>query len=423
MSSKQAEKDYSNPLEERFDNFKNIIQDCNISFLIGSGLSVPFMETLGGIETWLTDLDNNKDLNEELRQYIKASLYKSYFEVAMKGNIDIEKFNCDDEGQRDTIPRYSQLQNTYSAYKDFFKTINQILYERKSNTVNKQVNIFTTNIDIFCEKVIEDLDLHFNDGFNGIFKKQFHLSNFKKSFYQKSLHYDNMAEIPVFNLLKIHGSITWKLSGEIIEFAGLDLLKNVISKITSTELLDVLKMSKEKEENGDTLTITHIIEEVTNNPPTSSIDEFINAYEQLQVINPTKDKFRDTTFNKTYYEMLRLYANELEKENSVLFIMGFSMADEHIRDITFRAIKSNPTLKVFICSYSIGASGIIENLKQDRIDLSNHHNVELLNPIDKFGLQKVNELLFIPLLENIQLKKKQILKTDYEKSFTKGFDI
>ncbi|AQX49506.1 SIR2 family protein [Elizabethkingia anophelis] len=405
MSSKQAEKDYSNPLEERFDNFKNIIQDCNISFLIGSGLSVPFMETLGGIETWLTDLDNNKDLNEELRQYIKASLYKSYFEVAMKGNIDIEKFNCDDEGQRDTIPRYSQLQNTYSAYKDFFKTINQILYERKSNTVNKQVNIFTTNIDIFCEKVIEDLDLHFNDGFNGIFKKQFHLSNFKKSFYQKSLHYDNMAEIPVFNLLKIHGSITWKLSGEIIEFAGLDLLKNVISKITSTELLDVLKMSKEKEENGDTLTITHIIEEVTNNPPTSSIDEFINAYEQLQVINPTKDKFRDTTFNKTYYEMLRLYANELEKENSVLFIMGFSMADEHIRDITFRAIKSNPTLKVFICSYSIGASGIIENLKQDRIDLSNHHNVELLNPIDKFGLQKVNELLFIPLLENIQLKK------------------
>lgn len=103
--------------------------------------------------------------------------------------------------------------------------------------------------------------------------------------------------------------------------------------------------------------------------------------------------------------MLRLYANELEKENSVLFIMGFSMADEHIRDITFRAINSNPTLKVFICSYTTEAKDIIENLSQDKIDLSNFHNVELLNPIEGFGLSKANELLFIPLLENIQLKK------------------
>lgn len=395
-----------NPLEERIDNFKNIIQDCNISFLIGSGLSVPFMKTLGGIETWLTGLEENKEINEELRQYIKASLYKSYFEVAMKGNIDIESYDCDSDVICPSSSKFSKLAQTYNSYKEFFKIINQILYERKSNTVNKQVNIFTTNIDIFCEKVIEDLGLHFNDGFNGIFKKQFQLSNFKKSFYQKSLHYDNIAEIPVFNLLKIHGSVTWKLHNDIIQFAGLNTLNDVISKIEDIEVMNILEMSEKKWKDTETeITIQEIIDEASKIDPTPSTEEFIKIYEQLQVVNPTKDKFRDTTFNKTYYEMLRLYANELEKENSVLFVMGFSMADEHLRDITFRAIKSNPTLKVFICSFTQEAKDIIGNLKQDKIDLDNFHNVELLNPIDEFGLHKVNELLFNPLLECIKLKK------------------
>lgn len=395
-----------NPLEERLENFKNLIQDCSINFLIGSGLSVPFMKTLGGIETWLTGLEENKKISDDLRNYIKACLYKSYFEVAMKGNIEVEELSQKNKNYCSSSAQAVELIETYENYKIFFQVINQILYERKSNTVNKQVNIFTTNIDIFCEKVIEDLGLYFNDGFNGIFKKQFQLSNFKKSFFQKSLQYDNIAEIPVFNLLKIHGSVTWKLADGIIEFAGLNVLNKVISKIKDVNLLNILEMSNEKwnKEELD-LTIEEIISEAEKQIPIPSTVEFIEAYEDLQVVNPTKDKFRDTTFNKTYYEMLRLYSNELEKENSILFIMGFSMADEHIRDITFRAIKSNPTLKVFIFCYSTKAKDILKNLSNDKIDLSNYHNVELLNPVEKFGLNKANELLFIPLLENIQLKK------------------
>lgn len=100
--------------------------------------------------------------------------------------------------------------------------------------------------------------------------------------------------------------------------------------------------------------------------------------------------------------MLRLYANELEKENSILYIMGFSMADEHIRDITFRAIKSNPTLKVFICSFTEKASDIIANLKSDNIDLKDFHNVELLNPFDGFTIHKFNEHILFPLLQSIK---------------------
>lgn len=390
-----------NPLEDRISYFKNLIQDCNLSFLFGSGVSVPFMKTLGGIENWLTALDEDKKISETLRAYIKASLYKAYFEVAMRGNIEIEKYSP--ELDWCTSP---ELIKTYSTYQTFFQTINQILYERRSNTVNKQVNIFTSNIDIFCEKAIEDLGIHFNDGFNGIFRKQFQLSNFRRSFFQKSLHYDNMAEIPVFNLVKIHGSVTWRLNTEIIEFAGLSLLQDIVTKIDDFNALDILSLSEALDkESKSTLTMEEIVVEAKKVSPTPSPKDFIQVYEQLQVVNPTKDKFRDTTFNKTYYEMLRMYANELEKENSVLFIMGFSMADEHIRDITFRAIRSNPTLKVFICSYSPEAKDILANLKQDRIDLLNFHNVELLSPAESFGLSSLTDLLFIPVLESIQNQK------------------
>ena len=47
-----------------------------------------------------------------------------------------------------------------------------------------------------------------------------------------------------------------------------------------------------------------------------------------------------------------MYSNELEKENSVLFVLGFSFADEHIREITKRVANSNPTLLICIFAYN-----------------------------------------------------------------------
>lgn len=396
--------DNPNPFENELTNWKNLFQDCNINFLIGSGLSNPFFGTLGQIEIWLTKLDENTSIDQDLKDFIKASLYGSYYQVAMKDNVDVYKAkDFEDIIIENPTTKEEKLSNTYKGYKDFLRTLNQILYNRRSNTVNKQVNLFTTNIDIFFEKVIDDLNLHYNDGFNGIFRKRFSLSNFKKSFYQKSLHYDNIAEIPVYNLLKIHGSITWRLVGSEIQFRGIALIKSINELLNESELLDIVKLDNDiwdlEERNT---TIDDIIKEAEKLKSIPDVSEFINEYEKLQVVNPTKEKFKDTTFNKTYYEMLRLYANELEKENSILYIMGFSMADEHIRDITFRAIKSNPTLKVFICSYTESADDIIANLKSDNIDLKDFHNVELINPFDGFTINKFNEHILFPLLQSIK---------------------
>lgn len=397
------------------DNNKNhikfVFQDCNINFLIGSGLSTPFFGTLGKIEEWLTDIEKAREdllISDEQYDFIKASLYNAYFEVAMQGNLDILKFDDEvtkylkiEEADTPREKNTKKLNNTLLGYKDFLNTLNHILYERRSNTVSKQVNLFTTNIDIFLEKTLEHLDLHFNDGFNGIFKKKFSLSNFKKSFYQKSLQYDNISEIPVFNLLKVHGSVTWKMISGNIQFTRLVTLKDLIELIKEEDLkfIEINRLNNEKwEKNGEYLTIDDIIEFAEEFDEIPDLSNFQELYEKLQIINPTKEKFKDTTFNKTYYELLRLYANELEKENTVLFVMGFSMADEHIREITIRALKANPTLKVFFVAFK---ESDIEKLNE-YLENRPYHNLEVIAPEEFFGLQKFNDQILIPLLEEVR---------------------
>ncbi|MCC5928916.1 MAG: SIR2 family protein [Cyclobacteriaceae bacterium] len=396
--------------ENKKNHIKFVFQDCNINFLIGSGLSTPFFGTLGKIEEWLTDLEESKDLliSDEQYKFIKASLYNAYFEVAMQGSLDILNFDVDvteylEIYDTDTPDdeNFKKLNNTFLSYKDFLNTLNHILYERRSNTVSKQVNLFTTNIDIFLEKTLEHLDLHFNDGFNGIFKKKFSLSNFKKSFYQKSLQYDNISEIPVFNLLKVHGSVTWKMISENIQFSRLGYVKRIaeLKEKGEFELIEIIKRNYEKWENDkEDLTLNDIIGLAEGFDDIPDLSKFLRLYEKLQIINPTKEKFKDTTFNKTYYELLRLYANELEKENTVLFVMGFSMADEHIREITIRALKSNPTLKVFFVAFKENDTEKLNDYLENR----SYHNLEILAPEEFFGLQKFNNQILIPLLEEVR---------------------
>gem|GEM_PF-6898207 len=65
------------------------------------------------------------------------------------------------------IPRNQKIdyEDTVNNYKYFLNTISKLIIDRKTTVLSKQVNIFTTNIDIFLEKAFEDLELNYNDGF------------------------------------------------------------------------------------------------------------------------------------------------------------------------------------------------------------------------------------------------------------------
>jgi len=183
--------------ETQLDEIKNVIQDCNLNFLLGSGLSSPYLNTLGNIETLLTDIEG-LELSADARQIIRCSVYKHYFDGVMARNLEV-------------LTAAAPCIPTLTDYRAFYKALNGILLRRRSTLLGKEVNIFTTNIDVLSEKAIEDIGLEFNDGFNGRFRPSFSLSNFHKTRFKRSLHFDNVSELPVFNLLKLHGSLTWRL--------------------------------------------------------------------------------------------------------------------------------------------------------------------------------------------------------------------
>jgi hypothetical protein len=245
---------------------------------------------------------------------------------------------------------------------------------------------------VFIEKALEEIGLESNDGFNGRFKPSFSLSNFNKSCFKRSLHFDNLSELPVFNLMKLHGSLTWIMENDqtIVFSSDLEHVEKVKQVVIPAECL--VHVTAES-------TIEELTKAATGLKAHESLAMFVSAYEQILIVNPTKEKFKHTLLNHTYYELLRIFSNELEKDNSVLFVMGFSFADEHIREITLRAANSNPTLVVYVIAHSSkGAEAIRGQFGKNSIKNGNIHFIApTLGPDGDdmaFDLATVNREIF-----------------------------
>ena len=382
------------------NEIKSVIQDCNINFLLGSGLSSPYLSLLGEVERLLTELSYKKEKEEvgkDQEKIIRAFLYKKFFDKVISKNVNILEKSDD-----------KVLNETLENYKTFIKLINTIILNRRSSILSRQINLFTTNFDIFLEKSMEMLGVEYNDGFSGHFNSVFNLSNFKKSFFKRSLHYDNIYELPVFNLLKIHGSLTWKKKTEeenIYFDKDLQVIKN-IKKIQISNKHLIFESVKQKLFKNCQNTIKDLIFYTKDKKLSQNIEDFIKEYEKLSIINPTKEKFKETILNRNHYELLRIYSTELERENTVLFVMGFSFEDEHIRDLTVRVANSNPTLKIYVFAYSEKAKSKIEkNINKSK---PNNQNIQIISPIElnannkttTFNLSNINKKVFNNLLKD-----------------------
>ncbi len=371
----------------KLEHIKDLIQSCNLNFLIGSGTSNPYLSTLGNIEAILTEIEEKEET--DTNKIIKASLYKKYCEDVIFRNLPliISKYKRDYRGKdKDKLDgdKYLQYEFVLNSYKEFLLGINEILLYRHNNLLTKQVNLFTTNIDLFLEKSLEQSNLEFNDGFRGRSKPIYDLSNFQKSYSKTSSHYDNISEIPVFNLLKMHGSINWEQndSEKIIYVNSLSYvldIKKELDKISNDSFIKIIG-----DENYDDL--VKLASKVKLKDKTV-YDSFFEEYSYLVIVNPTKEKFERTVIDEEYYEQLRIYANSLEKENTVLFVMGFSFSDEHIRNITIRAANSNPTLQVLILLYSDDESGEIKS----KLDDSRNNNIQVITPKSFIEKNKEND--------------------------------
>ncbi|MBN9149415.1 MULTISPECIES: SIR2 family protein [unclassified Nitrobacter] len=160
------------------------------------------------------------------------------------------------------------------------------------------VHLFTTNYDLLLEQALEESSAPYFDGFVGT----------RKAFFDLGAVEDEEALPPRWaRLWKIHGSLNWRLdtNGAVIR-------------------------SNEKKDSRSYL------------------------------IYPSHLKY-DQSRKMPYLAMLDRLKAFLLRPSSLLFICGYSFADEHINDVICRSLETNSTAHVFAFMY-----GDLDDAKYDR---------------------------------------------------------
>ncbi|MFA6272455.1 MAG: SIR2 family protein [Patescibacteria group bacterium] len=313
------------------NELKEIIQSGHINLLIGSGCSLDYLTTL-------KDIENRMNVGAT-----KLQAQKDYFKLINKSKAILNKSHEVDKTEK------KKLAKTRQNYDSFLGFWANTISSRSLHIVNKQVNIFTTNFDMFMEDSCERLDIPYNDGFAGQINPIFNVANFNKIQRYKSLQFDNTSDIPLFNIIKLHGSVSWQTKDDVIVYS-----------------------------KG-----AHIADDLGNKKG----NDFNKGYKQIAVINPNAEKHFETVLDTNYASMLRKFTLELEKENSVLILVGFSLADKHIKNLLNGVMKSNPTLVVVYFSYSE------YDKSADKFEEKKNPNLYVISPKPNFSFEEATNYL------------------------------
>ncbi|MBM7690549.1 hypothetical protein BCR24_15775 [Enterococcus ureilyticus] len=194
---------------------------------------------------------------------------------------------------------FQQTDLTLKNYRDFIEKVVHILNLSNSRETPRSANIFTTNYDLFIEKAVDEISrnnrLIFNDGAKGYLTRYLDSSNYNQVVSYKGLNDNYISEIPSISLIKPHGSVNWVKKNEDI------VIDNKVSTIPV-------------------------------------------------IVEPNGLEGQETFLNNHFHEMLRVFQLELDKPQSVLFVLGFSFQDKHIGKMIKRALK-NPELMIYVFGF------------------------------------------------------------------------
>lgn len=233
----------------------------------------------------------------------------------------------------DGTPIYITLNN----YINFISKIIDILNLSNSRQTPRTANIFTTNYDLFIEKasdaVLQNYRFIFNDGASGYFDRKLDGSNYNRTVSYKGLNDNYTNEIPSLTLIKPHGSMNWEKVRDGV------LIRN-------------------------------------------------NVIDSPVIVKPTGYEEQETFYNNHFHEMLRVFQLELDKPQSVLFVIGFSFQDKHIAKMIKRAIQ-NPELMV----YAFGFTDEDRNTYLTNLGFSGERsNFTILTPKDLNDIYKTTSV-------------------------------
>lgn len=347
---------------------KTIFKNSHVNFLIGAGASHNLIKgkchypLMYDLLKYVRDHTDVKEFCEEIKstslypEALKSLICNIFEKYLYEENSNVEKFLSVLEGA-DLYIQDEKLKSKIRDAKDLVKSVirkrimisdddtvitNYAKFYRglkklkESNAIKNQTfNVFTTNYDMLNEKAMEDLNIHYYSGFEGVVSRKFNMAYYNYGFVDDFVVSKSKVEIKPehINLFKLHGSLSWCLNDE-------------------DELV---------EKNPYEL-------------------EFLP-----EIIYPSVNKFNNTNLIISYSALMREFSNRLCQRDTALFVSGLSMGDEHINKIIENAL----TITSFhLIIFAYGKQKLINELKSK---YAIYHNVIVLD--DSFSFEQVADLL------------------------------
>lgn len=246
--------------------------------------------------------------------------------------VEMQKWlfkNCDTH--KTTIrEQYSDDSNLQKKPYYYHEAFIKKLLQRPNNL--KRANLFTTNYDMAFDYALDNLGVHYINGFMGV-----HNRCFRPEVYDYDIYYPGQSVSgkvhraeKVLRYYKMHGSLSW----------------------VATE--------------SSPSNVYGIQERTMDGSFEPQIDKQIMIY-------PCVSK-KTFTLDLPYSELFRQFAQAITQPQSVLFCIGYSFFDEHINDIIYQAL-SIPSFTLVIANFKINEE--IQKLK----DL-NDPRIIVLDPDD-----------------------------------------
>lgn len=304
---------------------KKYLELENVSVLVGAGssfhLGAPIIREIPD--------ELKPELKKDIQNYFSKDANPSYeelFNCLQADRYIKEKKGADINGINESIIRMqewlfkrcdTEKTKIHEQYKNDKKlTINRYHYheafikkllQRPNNL--RRVNLFTTNYDMAFDYALDNLGVHYLNGFMGV-----HNRCFRPEVYDYDLYYPGQSVTgkvhraeKVLKYFKIHGSLSW----------------------ISTE---------------SSISNTYGIKEIPLK------DDFTPDDKNELMIYPCVSK-KSFTLDLPYSELFRQFAQAINQPQSVLFCIGYSFYDEHINDIINQAL-SIPSFTLIIANYS-----------------------------------------------------------------------
>lgn len=217
-------------------------------------------------------------------------------------DTDKEKFN-------NSIKKILQLikENTNYSYDSREMNHGKLLNFLSSLSVKdgNKFSVITTNYDVLIEEAAADNNFVIFDGFNFTPRPKFDSNMFEWNLV-KEVQNINTREVEykekTFNLVKIHGSLTWEKQD------------------------DGTILRKEKDSIRDT--------------------------DKMVMVFPSSDKFAQS-YQEPYFELFTKFQDLIKRPNTLLISSGFSFADAHISKMVTQALKNNTSLKLLVTDFNI----------------------------------------------------------------------